>query len=196
MCVCVRERYFGHKSIEIIASQTKLQLFGLMLGLLLSLSYCLYCYRKGESPHTGNSAAQLQYPLTAQSTIFLFQTKPQLPHCWFSSPFSDALSCFFFFFPSVSSQGCGFLTTLSAQEVCCGKTGPCHCFHSWQRATELNLTPITRLQSLKILSSTFREAWFNSPELFIHCHVNILMSAVKFTMWRSQPRRKRPKPIS
>lgn len=31
--------------------------------------------------HTGNSAAQLQYPLTAQATFFLFQTKPQLPHC-------------------------------------------------------------------------------------------------------------------
>lgn len=100
-----------------------------------------------------------------------------------------------FFFPSVASLGCGFLTTLSAQEVCCGKTGPCHCFHLSQRATELNLTPI-RSQLLKILTSTSREARFNYSKLFIHCHVNVLMSEVEFTVWRSRLQRKQPKPIS
>lgn len=111
------------------------------------------CYLKGESPHTGKFTVHLQYPFTVQSTIFLFQMKPQLPHCWFSTP----LCCFFLFFPNVASLGCGFLTTHRAQEVCCGKTGPCHCFHSSLRTTELNLTPITRSQVPKILTSTYIE---------------------------------------
>lgn len=59
--------------------------------LLLTLSPC---YLKGESPHTGNFTVHLQYPLIVQSTIFPFQMKPQLPHCWFSTPPRSCLSLF------------------------------------------------------------------------------------------------------
>lgn len=82
--------------------------------------HCQSRYLRGESPRTGNFAVHLQYPFTVQSTIFLFQMKPQLPHCWFSTPLWCSLSLFFFF-PSVASLGCGFLTTHSAQEACWGK---------------------------------------------------------------------------
>lgn len=63
---------------------------------LLFTSYqpCQSCYLIGESPHTGNFTVHLQYPLTVQSTIFLFQMKPQLPHCWFSTPLCCSLSLF------------------------------------------------------------------------------------------------------
>lgn len=37
--------------------------------------YCLSCYLKGESPHTGNFTVQLQYPITVQSTHFPFSNK-------------------------------------------------------------------------------------------------------------------------
>lgn len=98
ICVCkhvdiyLDVEIFLQQSIEIIP-----QLFKATAAYLVCWSpyhHCLSCYLKGESPLTGNFTVQLQYPLTVQSTIFLFQMKPQLPHCWVSTP----LSCSLFFF--------------------------------------------------------------------------------------------------
>lgn len=95
----------------------------------------------------GKSALRKLYSSLLVSTyseqFSFFQVKPQLPHSRFSTP-SRALSLFF---PGVASPSRGFLTTHGgAQEACRLKTGPCHCFHSSLRTTELNLTPITRSQ--------------------------------------------------
>lgn len=74
--------HFMQQSTEIILHLVKVA--GVIIAALNSVSpyhSCLSCYLKGESPHTGNFTVHLQYPLTVQSTIFLFQMKPQLPHC-------------------------------------------------------------------------------------------------------------------
>lgn len=92
---------------------------------------------------------------TEQFSFFSKRMRPQLPLCWVSTP--SVVLCFvFFFFQALRHWLVVFLTSHSTQEVCRLKTGPCHCFHSPPRTTELNLTPITRLQVPKILTSTHR----------------------------------------
>lgn len=63
-----------------------------------------FCYLKGESPHIGNLTLHFHCPITVQSTFFLFQMKPQLPHLWFSTP----LCCVFFFFSKCRVTGLWF----------------------------------------------------------------------------------------
>lgn len=116
--------------------------------------YCVILEGKVHTQETLQFCTIIHLHFNGQfSFLFFFQMKPQLPHSWFSTP-SVAL---FLFFPNVASQSCGFLTTHRAQEVCCLKTGPYHCFHSSSRTTMLNLTPITRSQVSKILTSTYIE---------------------------------------
>lgn len=76
--------HFVQQSIEIIPQLVKAA--AVIIAAVYSVCCSPYhhrlsCYLKGESPHTGNFTVNLQYPFTVQSTIFLFQMKPQLPHC-------------------------------------------------------------------------------------------------------------------
>ena len=117
--------------------------------------HCQSRYLRGESPRTGNFTVHLQYPFTVQSTFFLFLMKPQLPHCWFSTPLCCSLSLFFF---RALRHWAVVFSLLTVHRKCVGaKTGPCHCFHSSLRTTELNLNPITRSQVPKILTSPYIE---------------------------------------
>lgn len=138
-----------------------------ILRSMLTLSLC---YLKGESPHTGNShkfTYSIHLQFSQQFSFFKWSHNfliTDFPLFFVTFFFFFCSLCFFlFFFPNVASLGCGLLTTHSAQEVCCGKTGPCHCFHSSLRTTELNLTPITRSQVPKILTSTYIEVLFSHP---------------------------------
>lgn len=117
----------------------------------------LWPYLRGESPRWKLCSSQLVsiYSSLSSFPFFKKRMRPQLPLCWVSTP-SVVLCFLFFFFQALRHCLVVFLTSHSAQEVCRLKTGPCHCFHSPLRATELNLTPITRLQVPKILTSTHR----------------------------------------
>lgn len=118
----------------------------------------LWPYLRGESPRWKLCSSPLVsiYSSLSSFPFFKKRMRPQLPLCWVSTP-STVLCCFFvFFFQVLRHWLVVFLTSHSAQEVCRLKPGPCHCFHSLPRTTELNLTPITRLQVPEILTSTHR----------------------------------------
>ena len=126
--------HFVLKSIEIMS-----QLFK-GAAVIIAVVYSVCCspyhrshsrYHKRESPHTGNFTVHLQYPLIVQSTIFLSEMKPTSSLLTFHASLLPSFS----FFPNGTSLGCG-LTTHSVKEVCCDKTGPCHCFHSSQRGLQ------------------------------------------------------------
>lgn len=97
MCVALETdfdvRHFVQQSIEIIQQLFKAAA-AIQLVCCSPYRHCLSPYLKGESPHTGKFTVHLQYPLTVQSPIFLFQMKPQLPHCWLSTPLCWSLFVF------------------------------------------------------------------------------------------------------
>lgn len=76
----------------IVTQNSSSKTSSLVFGVVLALSLPILLSQRGKSAHRKH--VHLQYPLRVQSTIFLFQMKPQLPHCIF--PASLKLSfCFF-----------------------------------------------------------------------------------------------------
>lgn len=74
------------------------------------------------------------------------------------------------------------LTSHGTQETCCGKTGPCHCFHSSLRTTELNLRVITRSQVAKNTHFHVQIGFhFTILSYFLPDCLNMLMSAPRFS---------------
>lgn len=87
----------------------------LVLSSVFNLSPCMLpivLSVRGKSTHRKLTQVHLQYSFTVQSTIFLFQMKPQLPDCWFSSSSLLLsfffLSLFFFFFSECCVTGLWF----------------------------------------------------------------------------------------
>lgn len=118
----------------------------------------LWRYLRGESPRWKLCSSPLLSIYSSLSSFPFFKKKNEATTSSLLSfhALCRALLFFFFFFQAFRHWLVVFLTSHSAQEVCRLKPGPCHCFHSPPRTTELNLTPITRLQVPEILAYTHR----------------------------------------
>lgn len=115
-------------------------------------------YLRGESPHWKLYDPPLVSIYSSPNSLHgvFFSFFEEWGHNFLIAVSTPSVTPFFScFFQALRHWLAVFLTSHSTQEVCRLKTGPCHCFHS-PRTTELNLTPITRSQVPKILTSTHR----------------------------------------
>lgn len=120
----------------------------LAFKVLLTLSLPILLSRRGKS--TRRKHVHLQYPLTDSVDNFPFSNEATTSSLHFPC-LSETL---FLFFPSVASLGCGFSLLSEHRKCVVAKQVPVT-VSTPHRATELNLTPITRSQLPKIFTSTF-----------------------------------------
>lgn len=105
VCMCVWWGVVVHRS-HWEPSKTAAVSYTGSTGQLIFTAYIVILKGKVHTQETAQLTYSIHSQLSQQFSFFL--AKPQLPHCWFSSPFSDALSFFFFSFSERCVTGLWF----------------------------------------------------------------------------------------